>query len=128
MFWISVLTSVNHRKMASKNYAQNLQNRVISNDFEKLSDNPTDYTYKCLINESCVKPISGRKKSNLVAHARTHKDFFREKYEVDGMELKNMARTRLDFIQHCTELVTANHFLFSTNLDFWKWTNTNCKI
>lgn len=99
--------------MASKNYAQNLQSRVVSNDFKKCSDNPTDYTYKCLINEYCVKPIIGKQKSNSVAHARTHKEFFRGKYEAGECDVKKMAKVRLEFIQHCTELVTVNSEPFS---------------
>lgn len=105
--------SVDNPGMALKNYAQNLQTRVVSNEFEKISDDPTDYTYKCLMNEYCVKSINGKKKSNLVAHARTHKDFFRAKYEVGEKKVENMARTRLEFIQHCTELVTVNSEPFS---------------
>lgn len=94
--------------MASKKKAQCLQSLVIANYFEKKSEDPTDHFYKCLISETCVKPISGKKLFNLVAHAKTHKDFFQQNYSSTEDELKNMPTLRLEIIQHCAELVTIN--------------------
>lgn len=63
--------------------------------------------YKCLLNDKC-KPVNGKKQYNLVGHLKTaiHIDFFKEKYKHDSK--KSLAAERLEYIQHCTELVTVN--------------------
>lgn len=81
-----------------------LQDRIIKNHFQKISNDPLDYSYKCLISEYC-KPLSGRNKSNMVSHCRTHKKLFHELYEGQA---KALPLKRLEFIQDCTELVTVN--------------------
>lgn len=49
-----------------------------------------------------------KKKYNLVAHAKTHKDFFRDNYEFEAKAHQNVQEIRLEFIQHCTELIAVN--------------------
>lgn len=93
--------------MASAYVPKSVQARVASNDFLKISDDPSDCFYKCLISASC-KPLNGKKLSNLVAHVKTHKEYFRKTYGFAQVELKTMPMIRLEFIQHCTELVTTN--------------------
>lgn len=86
---------------------ENLQTRV-SKYFEKISDDANGIYYKCLIAEKCVKPLNGKKPYNLVCHAKTHKDFHREKFEMKPAELLDMPAKRLRYIQACTEFVTIN--------------------
>lgn len=76
--------------------------------FEKISDDPNDFNYKCLITEKCTKPLSGKKTSNLVAHAKTHKEFFKDNFGVEAKEKLSLAVERLHFIQCCAEIVTIN--------------------
>lgn len=93
--------------MASKHGFVNLQTRVLE-FFEKKSADPNDPFYRCLISTECTKPLKGGKLYNLVQHAKTHKTFFRKKFGIQEGELLNMPQQRLEFIQHCTELVTVN--------------------
>lgn len=93
--------------MAAKYGPESLQARVISRHFQKKTDNPEDFYYKCLIDE-CSRSLNGKNKFNLVAHAKTHRLFFGENYGPDTAELINLPVKRLEFIQHCTELVTVN--------------------
>lgn len=81
-----------------------LQDRISKNHFRKISNDPMDHSYKCLISEHC-KQLNGRNKSNLVSHCRTHKKFFHERY---GGEGKALPFQRLEYIQNCTELVSVN--------------------
>lgn len=84
-----------------------LQTRVLKY-FEKISDHPNDFMYRCLIDMKCTKHRNGRKLCNLVTHAKTHRDFFRVNFKVESIKLKGMPLKRLDFIQHCAEIVTVN--------------------
>lgn len=87
-----------------------LQTRIMKY-FEQMS---TDSVYyRCLIDGNCIKPLNGKKKQNLVAHARTHREFFRENFETSDSALKDMPVRRLQFIQNCTEIVTVNKQPFS---------------
>lgn len=86
---------------------ENMQTRV-SKFFEKISNDPNCFSYKCLISEKCTKPLSGKKLYNLVGHAKTHTDFYREHFEVDAAVLLDMPAKRLHYIQCCAEFVTVN--------------------
>lgn len=94
--------------MTTRYGAESLQHRIISRHFKKNSDDPNDYYYQCHITGDCVKQLNGKKKFNLVAHAKLHKEFFRKNYETEAAALMSMPVRRLEFIQHCTELVTIN--------------------
>lgn len=86
---------------------ENLQTRV-SKYFRKVSDNPGEIYYQCLISDKCVKWLNGKKPYNLVCHAKTHKEFYRQHFENNAEELSNMPATRLHYIQCCAEIVTIN--------------------
>lgn len=92
--------------------SENMQTRMLKH-FEKVSNDPTNFYYKCLISDKCFKTISGKKMFNLVSHARTHTDFFREHFVTESGVLMNMAYKRLHYIQCCTEFVTINGQPFS---------------
>lgn len=94
--------------MALKFGPENLQSRIVSKHFRKVSEDPIDRYYQCLISSDCIKPLSGKKLSNLTSHAKTHKIWYQENYGMDTRERMGMAATRLQFIQQCTELVTVN--------------------
>lgn len=92
--------------MATKNL-EGFQDRIISENFEKVSDDPTGFFYKCRIDtKKCFRPHNGKKRSNLVNHVKTvHHEFFNGNYSSNA---ESIARLRLEYIQHCTELVTVN--------------------
>lgn len=75
--------------------------------YRKLSLDPENNYYVCLISPQCTKPLNGKKLSNLVSHAKTHKEFYRENFCINDARLK-MPTKRLKFIQGCTEFVTVN--------------------
>lgn len=83
-----------------------LQTRVLRY-FVKISDDPNDFMYRCLIEKNC-RQQNGRKLCNIVAHAKTHREFFRDQILIESAKLKGMPLKRLEFIQHCTEIVTIN--------------------
>lgn len=93
--------------MPQKDGPQNLQARVLKY-FDKLSDDPASTMHKCMIGDSCVKHLNGKKTGNLIAHAKTHRAFFRKNFEIEAAKLVDMPARRLEFIQCCTEIVTVN--------------------
>lgn len=99
--------------MATNNGAESSQCRIMGAHFEKkLIHDKADKYYRCLISDTgesaCRKPINGKKKWNLVAHAKTHIIFFRENYGNYLDRQVNVAAIRLEFIQNCAELVAVN--------------------
>lgn len=94
-------------EMPSKYNPQTLQARVFKH-FQKVSDDPNDHFYKCLISDKCRNPLNAKNKSNLVAHVKIHSVFYRKNYEIEASQLMSMPAKRLEFIQHCAELVTVN--------------------
>lgn len=108
----SILPEIRIRIYSDMARSESLQTRVLKY-YYKLSDDPNDFLYKCLISDGCVKPLSGKKLANLVCHAKTHKDFFRENFEMNPAELRNMPAKRLHYIQSCAEFVTVNGEPFS---------------
>lgn len=81
--------------------------RVVERHFEKVSDDPSDPFYKCLVSSDCTRPLNGRKQSNLLEHLKKHRSFYKEHYGAEERS-KNGTVERLEFIQHCVELVTVN--------------------
>lgn len=86
----------------------------IMKHFEFLYENDKGIFYKCVISDECAaKQFNGRKKNNLVAHARTHRTFFAENYKAEAATILQMPYKRLHFIQACAEMVTVNGLPFS---------------
>lgn len=86
----------------------------IMKHFDFLYKNDNGIFYKCLISDECEsKQFNGRKKYNLVAHAKTHKIFFSENYKTEAATTARMQYKRLHFIQACAEMVTVNGLPFS---------------
>lgn len=77
--------------------------------FERLEpENEEDHWYKCLA-ENCNKRLQGKKRGNLKAHMQNqHKSFYAENIRYGGLDSQTLAVKRMEFIQHCTEIVTAN--------------------
>lgn len=77
--------------------------------FDFLYENDKGVFYKCLISDECEsKQFNGRKKYNLVAHAKTHTIFFAKNYITEAAITAQMPYKRLHFIQACAEMVTVN--------------------
>lgn len=90
-----------------------MQETIIAAHFKKMSVNPADFQYCCLIDKKKCKPQNGKYKSNLIKHVKTvHRDLYETKYGALSSS-SNLARLRLEYIQHCTELVTVNSEPFS---------------
>lgn len=86
----------------------------IMKHFDFLYENDKGVFYKCLISDECEsKQFNGRKKYNLVAHAKTHTKFFSENYKIEATTTAQMSYKRLHFIQACAEMVTVNGLPFS---------------
>lgn len=81
--------------------------------FLKISDDENDPFYQCLIENCKSKPLSGQKKYNLVSHAKTHKAFYKQHFEMDDDKLLEMPAKRLQFIQDSTEMVTVSGLPFA---------------
>lgn len=70
--------------------------------------------YKCLIDDCKKNDLSGKKKSNLLNHARSqHKFFFDNLFGADNVEAfeilkKPLPYRRLKYIQTCVEIVAVN--------------------
>lgn len=94
--------------MSTRKYAPKRKQERVLEYFEKVSDDSENHYYKCLISDGCMKPLSGKKMCNLVAHAKTHKDFYQKNVESQDVEIFNLPEERLKYIQYCSELVTVN--------------------
>lgn len=93
---------------SSRKYAPKRKQERVLEYFEKISDDPDNHYYKCIISDGCMKPLSEKKMCNLVAHAKTHKDFYQKNVESQDVEIFNLPKERLKYIQYCSELVTVN--------------------
>lgn len=77
--------------------------------FERLdAENEEDHWYKCLA-ENCNKRLQGKKRGNLKVHLQNkHQSFYELNVRYAGLNQQALAVKRIEFIQHCTEMVTAN--------------------
>lgn len=81
--------------------------------FKKISDDENGPYFQCLIENCKAKPLSGKKKYNLVSHAKTHRAFYKEHFETGADTLLEMPVKRLQFVQDCTEMVTVSGLPFA---------------
>lgn len=95
--------------MSTRNKIECLQDKVLV--YFRLVD-PCKLKYKCLIEDCPKDELSGKKKFNLVAHARKqHKKFFDQTFGDDHSippKKYPLPYRRLKYIQRCVEIVAVN--------------------
>lgn len=83
--------------------------------FFRINPNDQQFKYKCGI-DSCNKELSGKNKSNLVAHVkRKHRNFFQENFSEAKYHVSVVVPLpikRLKYIQNCVEFIAVNGHAF----------------
>lgn len=90
-------------KMTTQTNSQNCKALL----YFKLADE-TKFIYACTI-ESCGKQAKGKNIGNLVSHLKhVHTNIYKEKINPLANHSKSIELKRLEMLQACTEIITAN--------------------